>query len=269
MCAVDVGIHGNSTFLYERIDRDRRIISQDTISALTTFHLLHLILANTKAALVLNTLINQTLRSKPSSNIWKSTLTIEIKQTIVFPADSNGEASPAEKSTSKPSNAGTCARLHVYGAEDVHLPLLQRFEELCVILLKLSEQCMKTVSLLHSSQHNREKRILSNNASTLLHQLDITLSIAAVYKSQHPGFDNILTLLTATDRATLIANLHGYCSKFWNALSAPLTEHLRHIIIRFITGLNGFLVTYLGSSFRLSSSSFRTPRTTANPSIIH
>jgi hypothetical protein len=128
---------------------------------------------------------------------------------------------------------------------------------------------MKTVSLLHSSQHNREKRILSNNASTLLHQLDITLSIAAVYKSQHPGFDNISTLLTITDRATLIANLHGYCSKFWNALSALLTEHLRHIIIWFITGIDGFLVTYLGSSFRLSSSSFRTPRTTANPSIIH
>ena len=110
MCAVNVGIHGNSTFLYERIGRDRRIISQDTISALTTFHLLHLILANTKAALVLNTLINQTLRSKPSSNIWKSTSTIEIKQTIDFPPDSNGEASPAEKSTSKPSNAGTCVR---------------------------------------------------------------------------------------------------------------------------------------------------------------
>jgi hypothetical protein len=70
------------------------------------------------------------------------------------------------------------------------------------------------MSLLHSFQLKRKARILTGNATTLLNQLDIALSVTTVYKSYYPLLDSVSALLMAEDRAILIAKLCGYCSKF-------------------------------------------------------
>jgi hypothetical protein len=117
-----------------------------------------------------------------------------------------------------------------------------------------------------SSQN--ERPVFICNATTLLNQLDITLSVAAVYKSHYPAFDNISSLLTVIDQAILITKFHDSCLQLWRILSVLLTKQTRNITIRFITGINLSLTAFLSSSLWLSSSGFTKPKTTVEPSII-
>lgn len=86
------------------------------------------------------------------------------------------------------------------------------------------------MSLLHSFQLKRKARILTGNATTLLNQLDIALSVATVYKSHYPGFESISALLTVEDRPILIAKLCGYCSKFGTFFLSLLQNNLGKLL---------------------------------------
>jgi hypothetical protein len=164
---------------------------------------------------------------------------------------SNGEATASPKKiSSQPSQPGVreSTTSVLVSSSLVTLPLLQRLEEQCVILFKLSQQYTETVSLLYSFQSKHETGILICNATTLFTQLDITLSVAAAYKSRYPAFHNMSSKLSVKDRAILITTLCDSCSQLWGILSVPLPKQIRNTIIKFITGVDLFLTEFFSSS---------------------
>ncbi len=87
----------------------------------------------------------------------------------------------------------------------------QRFEELSIVLHKLSNQFYSTVTLLFPSNSYAEICILTVNTHTRLSQLAITLSICQTYESLYPTFSNIASTLPHIDRAIIIQSLKIYC----------------------------------------------------------
>jgi hypothetical protein len=105
------------------------------------------------------------------------------------------------------------------------------------------------------------------NAGTLLTRQQATLSICSGYRSHYQGgFTS--SLLPTNDRIALTVKLINFCSTLWTNLMNPITETLRNLIIRFISGLDLFLSDFLLQPLRTPISKFCTPTNIARPSVI-
>jgi hypothetical protein len=147
--------------------------------------------------------------------------------------------------------------------------LLQWFEQLCVIIHKLCDPFVITISLLQATPTKAEGKLLLSKANSLLSQFENSLSIGDMYRGTYPAFRTISTLLSPTDQAILISKTQAFSTQLWQFLSIPSSPQLRHLIIRFISGIDhlqsSLLLTALQSIFL---SGYLPPPRPSNPSVI-
>lgn len=149
--------------------------------------------------------------------------------------------------------------------------LLQRFEELCIIITKLSKQyyCTTTLVLRSGTVPPTEQRVLSANTYTILSQLEITLSMCRTCESLYPSFLIISSSLFSEDRDILIHSRKLCSTRVWKTLAFPSTQQQRNTTIRFISGIELFFSSYLLSTLHTSWTGFLSPSIHTQPSIIH
>jgi hypothetical protein len=102
-------------------------------------------------------------------------------------------ASLPSKNESQPASIYGDLNEDYTGRQRTNISLRQWFEELGVLVSKLSEQFKINLTLMQSS--SAELCILTTNASTLLTQLEVTLSICSGYHSCNPEFCQVDTIL--------------------------------------------------------------------------
>jgi hypothetical protein len=151
--------------------------------------------------------------------------------------------------------------------------LLQRFEQISVLVLKLCKQYVATSSLIVQSSTPTETRSLSHNTQTLSSQVQIAYDMCQLYTARYPQFGVLASFLSQHDSTTLYSSLASYSYNLWQFLKHPLPTVTRSITIYFITILDAYIVTYLlrhtTSSHALLFKGFSAPAHPAQPSLIH
>jgi hypothetical protein len=150
--------------------------------------------------------------------------------------------------------------------------LLQQIEQSTVILLSICEQYITTFSLwLSPSATKFELRVLTNNLSSLVSQLETVVTILRMYSYQYPSLTKkILLCLPASDRDILVHSVLTHCKTLWQFLRRPSSPVVRYNTARILTTIDTFLLDYLSHSLPDPTiyTQFKQPPSPAKPSII-
>jgi hypothetical protein len=95
-----------------------------------------------------------------------------------------------------------------------------------LVVQRLCEQYMSTISLFLQHLTPAEARSLSYNTKTLSSQLQTALSMCTMYQSIYPSFSNLASSLPHGDTNSLYEYLITYCSDLLERNSAVLVTTL-------------------------------------------